>query len=172
MALDSAEIDYLLKAYTLSGPLARNPYDVELFMFAQLNSEHCRHKKFNASWVIDGKEKQRTLFEMIRSTQAANLQSVISAYSDNAAVIEGFEGSRLAADPATNERSQIRETVHYLAKVETHNHPTAVSPYPGSATGSGGEIRDEGSVGTGSKPKMGLCGFAVSELQIPGFEQP
>ena len=172
LALDSAEIDYLVKAYAPGGALSRNPYDIELFMFAQLNSEHCRHKKFNASWVIDGKKKQRTLFEMIRGTQKANPQSVISAYSDNAAVMEGFEGSHLAADPTTNEWRQTKERVHYLAKVETHNHPTAVSPYPGSATGSGGEIRDEGAVGVGSKPKMGLTGFAVSNLQIPGFEQP
>ena len=172
LALDPAEIDYLVKAYAPGGVLSRNPYDIELFMFAQLNSEHCRHKKFNASWVIDGKKKQHTLFEMIRSTQIANRQSVISAYSDNAAVMEGFEGSHLAADPMTNEWSQTKEIVHYLAKVETHNHPTAVSPYPGSATGSGGEIRDEGAVGIGSKPKMGLAGFAVSNLQIPGFEQP
>lgn len=172
LALDSSEIDYLFEAYAPSGPLARNPYDVELFMFAQLNSEHCRHKQFNAQWIIDGETKEHTLFGMIRSTQAANPQSVISAYSDNAAVMEGFEGSYLATDPETNEWTQIKEMVHYLAKVETHNHPTAVSPYPGAATGSGGEIRDEGSVGSGSKPKMGLCGFAVSELLIPGFKQP
>jgi phosphoribosylformylglycinamidine synthase len=172
LALDSSEIDYLVEAYALSGPLARNPYDIELFMFAQLNSEHCRHKQFNSQWIIDGETKQHTLFGMIRSTQAANPQSIISAYSDNAAVMEGFEGSHLAADPQTNEWTQVKEMVHYLAKVETHNHPTAVSPYPGSATGSGGEIRDEGSVGRGSKPKMGLCGFAVSDLLIPGFKQP
>ena len=172
LALSSSEINYLVRAYAPSGPLARNPYDIELFMFAQLNSEHCRHKQFNAQWIIDGEPKQDTLFGMIRSTQAANPQSVISAYSDNAAVIEGFEGSHLATDPETNEWIQIKEMVHYLVKVETHNHPTAVSPYPGSATGSGGEIRDEGSVGRGSKPKMGLCGFAVSELLIPGFKQP
>jgi phosphoribosylformylglycinamidine synthase len=172
LSLDSSEIDYLVEAYAPSGLLARNPYDIELFMFAQLNSEHCRHKQFNAKWIIDGETKQRTLFVMIRSTQVANPQLVISAYSDNAAVIQGFEGSHLAADPRTNEWTQIKEMVHYLAKVETHNHPTAVSPYPGSATGSGGEIRDEGAVGRGSKPKMGLCGFAVSDLLIPGFQQP
>ena len=112
------------------------------------------------------------MFELIRSTHAANPQSVISAYSDNAAVIAGSAGSHLAADPATKEWTQTEGTVHYIVKVETHNHPTAVSPYPGSATGSGGEIRDEGSVGRGSKPKMGLSGFAVSELLIPGFIQP
>jgi phosphoribosylformylglycinamidine synthase len=172
LALDSSEIDYLLEAYRPSGSLARNPYDVELFMFAQLNSEHCRHKQFNAKWIIDGKITQHSLFEMIRSTHAANPQLVISAYSDNAAVLEGFEGSHLTTDAETHEWIQIKEMVHYLTKVETHNHPTAVSPYPGSATGAGGEIRDEGSVGRGSKPKMGLCGFAVSELLIPGFEQP
>ncbi len=172
LALDSSEIDYLVEAYAPSGPPARNPTDVELFMFAQLNSEHCRHKQFNARWVIDGETKQHTLFGMIRTTQAANPQSVISVYNNNAAVMEGFEGSHLAADPETNEWTQAKEMVHYLAKVETHNHPTAVSPYPGSATGSGGEIRDEGSVGRGSKPKMGLSGFAVSELLIPGFKQP
>ncbi|KIY00204.1 uncharacterized protein Z520_03889 [Fonsecaea multimorphosa CBS 102226] len=172
LALDGPEIDYLIESFSLSGPLARNPYDIELFMFAQLNSEHCRHKQFNAQWIIDGEVKQRSLFEMIRSTQAKNPQSVISAYSDNAAVMEGFMGSHLSVDPETHEWNQVPEMVHYLAKVETHNHPTAVSPYPGSATGSGGEIRDEGSVGRGSKPKMGLCGFAVSDLLIPGFQQP
>ena len=172
LALDSSEIDYLVKAYAPDGPLARVPYDTELFMFAQVNSEHCRHKQFNARWVIDGTEKPHSLFDMIRSTHKKNPKSVVSAYSDNAAVLEGFQGSHLAPNQSTNEWTQTKEVVHYLVKVETHNHPTAVSPFPGAATGSGGEIRDEGAVGRGSKPKAGLCGFAVSDLLIPGFRQP
>ena len=172
LALDASEIDYLIEAYAPDGPLARAPLDIELFMFAQVNSEHCRHKQFNARWVIDGVEKPHSLFDMIRSTHKKNPGSVISAYSDNAAVMEGFPGSYLAPSQPSHEWRQTKETVHYLAKVETHNHPTAVSPYPGAATGSGGEIRDEGAVGRGSKPKAGLCGFAVSDLLIPDFAQP
>ena len=171
LALDSSEIDYLVDAYGHGGSLSRDPTDVELFMFAQVNSEHCRHKQFNARWIIDGAEKRQSLFDMIRSTHQKNPRSVISAYSDNAAVLEGSAGSYLAPG-RTHEWTQTRETVHYLAKVETHNHPTAVSPYPGAATGSGGEIRDEGAVGRGSKPKAGLCGFTVSDLLIPNFRQP
>lgn len=172
LALDSSEIDYLVKAYAIGGPLSRSPFDVELFMFAQVNSEHCRHKQFNASWNIDGIEKPRSLFSMIRNTHVQNPGYVISAYSDNAAVLHGPSGSFLAPSQYTGEWTQIKEDVHYLAKVETHNHPTAVSPFPGAATGSGGEIRDEGAVGRGSKPKTGLCGFSVSDLLIPGFKQP
>ena len=172
LALDSSEMDYLIKAYAPDGLLARSPLDIELFMFAQVNSEHCRHKQFNARWVVDGEEKPHSLFDMIRSTHKKNPSSVISAYSDNAAVLEGFPGSFLAPDRPSNAWRQTKELVHYLAKVETHNHPTAVSPYPGAATGSGGEIRDEGAVGRGSKPKAGLCGFAVSDLLIPDFHQP
>lgn len=172
LALDSSEIDYLVDAYAMGGPLARSPFDVELFMFAQVNSEHCRHKQFNAEWTIDGSRKPHTLFNMIRNTHRKNPKYVISAYSDNAAVLQGESGSFLAPSQYTGEWAQTKETVHYLAKVETHNHPTAVSPFPGAATGSGGEIRDEGAVGRGSRPKAGVCGFSVSDLLIPGFRQP
>ncbi|KAL8871240.1 MAG: hypothetical protein Q9174_002885, partial [Haloplaca sp. 1 TL-2023] len=171
LALDGSEIDYLVNSYAKGGPLARSPTDVELFMFAQINSEHCRHKQFNASWTIDGEPKPHSLFDMIRTTHRTYPKWVVSAYSDNAAVLEGPEGS-LWAPSASGEWTQIKEQVHYLIKVETHNHPTAVSPFPGAATGSGGEIRDEGAVGRGSKPKAGLCGFAVSDLLIPGYQQP
>ncbi|KAL9119601.1 MAG: hypothetical protein Q9187_003844 [Circinaria calcarea] len=172
LALDDSEIDYLLQAYATDGPLARSPFDVELFMFAQVNSEHCRHKQFNATWTIDGVKKRHTLFDMIRNTHKINPKYTISAYSDNAAVLEGVKGTFLAPNRSTGEWIQTKEEVHYLAKVETHNHPTAVSPYPGAATGSGGEIRDEGAVGRGSRPKAGLCGFSVSDLLIPNFRQP
>lgn len=172
LALDASEIDYLLTAYAKDGPLSRSPVDVELFMFAQVNSEHCRHKQFNADWTIDGLKKPHSLFDMIRNTHQQNPQYVISAYSDNAAVLQGESGTFLAPSQYTGEWAQVKETVHYVAKVETHNHPTAVSPFPGAATGSGGEIRDEGAVGRGSKPKAGLCGFSVSDLLIPGFRQP
>jgi len=172
LALDSSEIDYLVRAYAPNGPLRRDPFDVELFMFAQVNSEHCRHKQFNASWTIDGRRKGSSLFDMIRNTYRRNPKYVVSAYSDNAAVLEGLTGSFLAPSGSTGEWTQVKEQVHYLAKVETHNHPTAVSPFPGAATGSGGEIRDEGAVGRGSRPKAGLCGFTVSHLLIPGFRQP
>ncbi|KAK5278280.1 phosphoribosylformylglycinamidine synthase, partial [Cryomyces antarcticus] len=168
--LDGSEIDYLVEAYTEQ--LKRGPVDVELFMFAQVNSEHCRHKQFNADWTIDGMRKPRSLFSMIRNTHQKNSRHVVSAYSDNAAVLEGENASFWAPDYATGEWRQTKEVVHYLAKVETHNHPTAVSPYPGAATGSGGEIRDEGAVGRGSRPKAGLAGFSVSDLLIPGHEQP
>ncbi|KJX96312.1 phosphoribosylformylglycinamidine synthase like protein [Zymoseptoria brevis] len=170
LALDGSEMDYLIDAYT--SQLKRDPTDVELFMFAQVNSEHCRHKQFNANWTIDGKDKSRSLFSMIRNTHNLHPQHVISAYSDNAAVLQGNAGGHWAPDHSSGEWKQIKEDVHYLAKVETHNHPTAVSPYPGAATGSGGEIRDEGAVGRGSKPKSGLAGFSVSDLLIPGYEQP
>ncbi|KAL8822895.1 MAG: hypothetical protein Q9191_006377, partial [Dirinaria sp. TL-2023a] len=172
LALDASEIDYLLDAYASNGAIARSPTDVELFMFAQVNSEHCRHKQFNASWTIDGVQKPRSLFSMIRNTHERNPKHVISAYSDNAAVMEGHSGTFLSPSMSTGEWAQAKEMVHYLAKVETHNHPTAVSPFPGAATGSGGEIRDEGAVGRGSRPKSGLCGFTVSNLLIPDFRQP
>lgn len=172
LALDASEIDYLLAAYAQGGSLSRSPVDVELFMFAQVNSEHCRHKQFNADWTIDGSKKPYSLFDMIRNTHQRNPGYVISAYSDNAAVLQGEAGTFLAPSQHTGEWAQTKETVHFLAKVETHNHPTAVSPFPGAATGSGGEIRDEGAVGRGSKPKAGLCGFSVSDLLIPGFRQP
>lgn len=172
LALDASEIDYLIKAYAQGGPLSRSPVDIELFMFAQVNSEHCRHKQFNADWTIDGLKKPNSLFSMIRHTHQQNPGYVVSAYSDNAAVLQGENGSFLAPSQYTGEWTQYNETVHYVAKAETHNHPTAVSPFAGAATGSGGEIRDEGAVGRGSKPKAGLCGFSVSDLLIPGFRQP
>ncbi|KAK5695245.1 phosphoribosylformylglycinamidine synthase [Elasticomyces elasticus] len=170
LALDESETKHLIDAYTHE--LQRNPTDVELFMFAQVNSEHCRHKQFNAGWTIDDKEKSRSLFDMIRNTHKLHPQHVISAYKDNAAVLKGYEGGVWAPNQSTGEWKQTKEVVHYLAKVETHNHPTAVSPYPGAATGSGGEIRDEGAVGRGSKPKTGLSGFTVSDLLIPEHRQP
>ncbi|KAL1304179.1 hypothetical protein AAFC00_000603 [Neodothiora populina] len=170
LALDKSEIDYLVDAY--GNQLNRAPMDVELFMFAQVNSEHCRHKQFNADWTIDGMRKPRSLFSMIRNTHKQNPGFVVSAYSDNAAVLQGPTASHWAPEHATGEWKQFKEVVHFLAKVETHNHPTAISPYPGAATGSGGEIRDEGAVGRGSKPKAGLAGFNVSDLHIPGHEQP
>ncbi|KAH0565402.1 hypothetical protein GP486_001201 [Trichoglossum hirsutum] len=172
LALDSAEIDYLVQAFSPLGPCPRSPFDVELFMFAQVNSEHCRHKQFNAEWEIDGLRKPSSLFDMIRYTHRKSPAYTISAYSDNAAVLQGELASFWAPSHLTGEWMQTKEQVHFLAKVETHNHPTAVSPFPGAATGSGGEIRDEGSVGRGSKPKAGLSGFSVSDLLIPGHRQP
>lgn len=167
LALATDEIDYLAEAFHAS----RSPTDVELFMFAQVNSEHCRHKIFNADWYIDGVKQDKSLFSMIRNTHQATPQHTISAYSDNAAVVDGSRGERFAVH-GDFEYSGIEEDIPILIKVETHNHPTAVSPYPGAATGSGGEIRDEGAVGRGSKPKAGLAGYTVSNLNIPGFEQP
>jgi phosphoribosylformylglycinamidine synthase len=172
LALDASEIQYLADAYGKNGTVRRPPTDVELFMFAQVNSEHCRHKLFNASWTIDGETKPYSLFAMIRNTHAKNSGGTISAYSDNAAVLQGEEATFWSPDTLTGQWTQVKETVHYLAKVETHNHPTAVSPYPGAATGSGGEIRDEGAVGRGSRPKAGLAGFCVSDLNIPGHTHP
>ncbi|EXJ91663.1 phosphoribosylformylglycinamidine synthase [Capronia epimyces CBS 606.96] len=172
LALDPSEIQYLAEAYSRDGPVPRNPTDVELFMFAQVNSEHCRHKIFNASWTIDGQHKTNTLFGMIRNTHKHTPEGTISAYSDNAAVLKGSDGSHWAPDDFTGQWKSTKEAVDILVKVETHNHPTAVSPFPGAATGSGGEIRDEGATGRGSKPKAGLAGFCVSDLLIPGHRQP
>ncbi len=172
LALDDEEIKYLVTAYAQNGPVGRPPTDVELFMFAQVNSEHCRHKIFNAAWNIDGQNKPNSLFGMIRNTHRVRPEATISAYSDNAAVMQGFQGTVWAPHETSEQWKPSKEAVHYLAKVETHNHPTAVSPFPGAATGSGGEIRDEGSVGRGSKPKAGLAGFTVSDLLIPGQRQP
>ena len=170
LALSMDEIEYLGAAYT---QLGRDPTDVELMMFAQANSEHCRHKIFNASWIVDGQPQAASLFDMIRNThRAINGRGVLSAYRDNAAVIEGFVEDRLFIEPDTGNYGFHHEPVHVLMKVETHNHPTAISPYPGAATGSGGEIRDEGAVGRGSKPKAGLTGFTTSHLNIPGDRQP
>ncbi len=169
LALSADEIDYLLENFLL---LERNPSDVELMMFAQANSEHCRHKIFNADWVIDGKPQQRSLFAMIKNTHQAHPAGVLSAYHDNAAVLQGQRVGRFFPDPITREYRAHDEDVHLLIKVETHNHPTAISPFPGAATGSGGEIRDEGATGRGSKPKAGLVGYSVSNLRIPEAEQP
>ena len=169
LALSADEIDYLLAAFARLG---RDPTDVELMMFAQANSEHCRHKIFNADWTIDGRPRERSLFAMIRHTHALHPEGVLSAYRDNAAVMAGHLGTRYFPDPATGVYRGVREPIDILMKVETHNHPTAISPFPGAATGSGGEIRDEGATGRGAKPKAGLAGFSVSHLRIPGFEQP
>ncbi|MFN6961268.1 MAG: phosphoribosylformylglycinamidine synthase, partial [Rhodocyclaceae bacterium] len=168
LALSADEIDYLIDNFT---KLGRNPTDVELMMFAQANSEHCRHKIFNASWEIDGEPQPLSLFGMIRKTHQAHPAGTIVAYADNAAVIEGAKIKRFY--PQTDGTyAYAEDDTHILAKVETHNHPTAISPFPGAATGSGGEIRDEGATGRGSKPKAGLCGFSVSDLKIPGYAQP
>jgi phosphoribosylformylglycinamidine synthase len=169
LALSSEEIDYLVTAFRALG---RDPTDVELMMFAQANSEHCRHKIFNAEFVIDGATMPQSLFAMVRATHAANSKGVLSAYRDNAAVIEGPRAVRFFPDPGTQRYGGTSEPVDILMKVETHNHPTAISPFPGAATGSGGEIRDEGATGVGAKPKAGLTGFSVSNLRIPGMVQP
>ena len=169
LALAEDEIDYLVASFT---ELGRNPNDVELMMFAQANSEHCRHKIFNASWSIDGEEQEYSLFKMIRNTHEQGGENVLSAYSDNAAVVAGHHAGRFYPDPDSCEYSFSQENIHLLMKVETHNHPTAIAPFPGAGTGSGGEIRDEGAVGRGSKPKVGLTGFSVSNLNIPGYGQP
>ncbi|MEZ5475342.1 MAG: phosphoribosylformylglycinamidine synthase [Steroidobacteraceae bacterium] len=169
LALSDDEIDYLLAAYIRFG---RDPTDVELMMFAQANSEHCRHKIFNADFVVDGVRQPKSLFAMIRNTHAQNPAGVLSAYRDNAAVIEGAFAQRYFSDPASGTYHASEEPVDILMKVETHNHPTAISPFAGAATGSGGEIRDEGATGRGARPKAGLTGFSVSSLRIPGFEQP
>ncbi|MDG1311433.1 MAG: phosphoribosylformylglycinamidine synthase [Porticoccaceae bacterium] len=169
LALAEDEIDYLVASFE---ELQRNPSDTELMMFAQANSEHCRHKIFNASWTIDGVDQPNSLFGMIRNTNNLGGENVLSAYSDNAAVVAGTEGGRFYPDPISKVYGYSQEPVHLLMKVETHNHPTAISPYSGAGTGSGGEIRDEGAVGRGSKPKVGLVGFTVSNLQIPDYVQP
>jgi phosphoribosylformylglycinamidine synthase len=168
LALSDDEIDYLVENFAR---MARNPSDAELMMFAQANSEHCRHKIFNAEWVIDGARVPHTLFGMIRTTHERHPHGTVVAYADNAAVMEGAPLARFYPG-ADGEYRYRDELTHILMKVETHNHPTAISPYPGAATGSGGEIRDEGATGRGGKPKAGLTGFSVSHLRIPGFEQP
>lgn len=168
LALSEDEIDYLVENFTRMG---RNPTDVELMMFAQANSEHCRHKIFNATWVIDGDEREKSLFRMIRDTHAKTPEGTLSAYEDNAAVMRGAEIERFYPGKGGTYGFNTEPT-HILMKVETHNHPTAISPFPGAATGSGGEIRDEGATGRGSKPKAGLAGFSVSNLRIPDAVQP
>jgi phosphoribosylformylglycinamidine synthase len=169
LALAEDEIDYLVSSFTTMG---RNPHDIELMMFAQANSEHCRHKIFNASWDIDGESQEKSLFGMIKNTYQMHSDGVLSAYKDNAAVIVGHTAGRFYPNAETRQYGATEEPVHILMKVETHNHPTAIAPFPGASTGSGGEIRDEGATGRGAKPKAGLTGFTVSNLQIPGFEQP
>ncbi|MSQ69762.1 MAG: phosphoribosylformylglycinamidine synthase [Betaproteobacteria bacterium] len=177
LALSADEIDYLFAHFS---SLGRDPTDVELTMFAQANSEHCRHKIFNASWVIEGVPQGETLFGMIRETHRRNPQGTVLAYADNAAIMEGTDVARFyprmrGGGDGENPRyayGYSEELMHTVMKCETHNHPTAISPYPGAATGSGGEIRDEGATGRGAKPKAGLCGFTVSNLRIPGHEQP
>ena len=168
-ALSDDEIDYLVENFQRLG---RNPSDAELMMFAQANSEHCRHKIFRGDWVIDGVRQPHSLFDMIRATHAHNPKGVLSAYKDNASVIEGSRGARFFPRPADGEYAYHQEDIHILMKVETHNHPTAIAPFAGAATGAGGEIRDEGATGIGAKPKAGLTGFSVSNLRIPGFTQP
>jgi len=169
LALADDEIEYLAEAYA---ELGRDPSDAELFMFAQANSEHCRHKVFNASWTVDGEEQDKTLFGMIKHTHQSSPAHTLSAYSDNAAVIEGSTGKRLLTDPEDRVWRTHEERIDFAIKVETHNHPTAIAPWPGAATGAGGEIRDEGATGRGGKPKAGLTGFSVSDLRIPGYPQP
>ncbi|KAJ2794442.1 phosphoribosylformylglycinamidine synthase, partial [Coemansia guatemalensis] len=178
LALADDEMEYVAAAFAgahSAGGLGRNPTDAELMMFAQVNSEHCRHKIFRAAWTIDGEKQPHSLFDWIRKTYAAHPEHVLSAYSDNAAVISAVDAERIGAwTPLANGRWEQCDVgaVHIVTKVETHNHPTLISPFAGAATGAGGEIRDEGAVGHGSRPKCGLVGFAVSDLRIPGFAQP
>ncbi len=168
LALSDEEIEYLVNAFD---KLGRDPTDVELLMFAQANSEHCRHKVFNASWTIDGVAQDKSLFAMIRNTHAANPSGTEIAYSDNAAILTGSDALRFFPD-ADSKYAEHADRTHYLAKVETHNHPTAIAPFAGAATGAGGEIRDEGATGRGAVPKSGLTGFTTSNLRLPGLPQP
>lgn len=170
-ALSVDDIDYLVENFT---KLGRNPTDVELMMFAQANSEHCRHKIFNAEWTIDGEVQPKSLFKMIKNTHETNSEGILSAYKDNAAVMAGFKAARFY--PTKNDAGQAQydfhdEQIDILMKVETHNHPTAIAPFAGAATGAGGEIRDEGATGRGGKPKAGLAGFSVSHLHLPNMPE-
>jgi len=169
LAMSDDEIDYLLTHFI---EINRNPVDAELMMFAQANSEHCRHKIFNADWIIDGEKQDRSLFNMIRNTYESHSEDVLSAYSDNSSVIASHKAKRFMPDGQSHQYNYSDEHIAILMKVETHNHPTAISPFPGAATGAGGEIRDEGATGRGSKPKVGLSGFSVSNLKIPDYPQP
>ena len=169
LAMSDPEIDYLYTAYTKA---QRNPTDTELTMFGQVNSEHCRHKIFNAKWIIDGQERDVSLFGMIKNTHQLHPEGTQVAYKDNSGVIDGFRTMAFQADPTDNTYKFAEDQIEMLMKVETHNHPTAISPYPGAATGVGGEIRDESATGIGSRTKAGICGFCVSDLRIPGFKQP
>lgn len=168
LALSPDEVDYLVENYMKMG---RNPTDVELMMFAQANSEHCRHKIFNADWIIDGEQQEISLFGMIRNTHKLNPGHTVVAYSDNSSIVAGQKTKRFYPT-ADNIYGSVEDDMNYLMKVETHNHPTAISPFAGAATGAGGEIRDEGATGIGSKPKAGLTGFSVSNLNLPNFAQP
>ncbi|MBT4759383.1 MAG: phosphoribosylformylglycinamidine synthase, partial [Nitrosomonadales bacterium] len=168
LALSEEEINYLFKYFNSEN---RNPTDAELMMFAQANSEHCRHKIFNANWVIEEKIQEKSLFKMIKNTHELSPQKTVVAYSDNSSIIEGSKIKRFYPNDNDLFKENL-ELTHYLMKVETHNHPTAISPFAGAATGAGGEIRDEGATGRGSKPKAGLSGFSVSNLNIPNFTQP
>ena len=169
LALDDEEIDYLAASFSA---LRRDPTDVELMMFAQANSEHCRHKIFKAEFVVDGEAQPRSLFRMIQNTHERSPAGTLSAYKDNAAVARGYPAKRFFPNPASGRYETVEEETALVAKCETHNHPTAISPRPGASTGSGGEIRDEGATGQGAKPKAGVTGFTVSHLRIPGFVQP
>ena len=169
LALYPDEIDYLADCCAKAG---KNPTDTEIVMFGQVNSEHCRHKIFNASWTLDGTPEELSLFKMIRHTHASHPQGTLVAYSDNSGVIEGFRSEAFVRDPETRAYRFEEDQVDILMKVETHNHPTAISPFPGAATGVGGEIRDESATGVGSRSKCGICGFMVSNLRIPGFILP
>lgn len=170
LALSADEIDYLVENYQA---LQRNPSDVELMMFAQANSEHCRHKIFNADFILNGEKQPKSLFGMIRDTHNAHPEGTVVAYKDNSSVIEGAKIERFYPDAAENQGYRFHEEdTHIIMKVETHNHPTAIAPFAGAATGAGGEIRDEGATGKGSRPKAGLTGFIVSNLNIPGLKQP
>jgi phosphoribosylformylglycinamidine synthase len=169
LALSEAEIEYLYESYK---KINRNPTDLELMMFGVVNSEHCRHKIFNADWFIDGKKQPKSLFKMIKNTYDNHSDGIISAYSDNSAILNGHKAKQLEINPISQEYEEKTVQSHLVAKVETHNHPTAIAPFPGAATGSGGEIRDENATGRGARAKMGLTGFSVSNLRIPGFVQP
>ncbi|HSX46773.1 MAG TPA: phosphoribosylformylglycinamidine synthase [Patescibacteria group bacterium] len=169
MALSADEITYLVQEYQ---ELGRNPTDAELMMFAVVNSEHCRHKIFNASWIVDGKKQSKSLFKMIKNTYEKHPEGILSAYSDNAAVLAGSVTKRFFANAKSKAYGYTEEAVHIVTKAETHNHPTAIAPVPGAATGAGGEIRDEGATGRGAKPKIGMAGYTVSNLQLPGMPQP
>ena len=170
LALSADEIDYLVENYQA---LNRNPSDVELMMFAQANSEHCRHKIFNADFILNGEKQPKSLFGMIRDTHNAHPEGTVVAYKDNSSVIEGAKVERFYPNAAENQGYRFHEEdTHIIMKVETHNHPTAIAPFAGAATGAGGEIRDEGATGKGSRPKAGLTGFTVSNLNIPGLKQP
>ena len=168
LAISEPEMQYLAESFTAAG---RNPTDTELVMFGQVNSEHCRHKIFGAQFIIDGKKQKDSLFGMIKNTHQKNGKGTLVAYKDNSSVVEGFS-TEMFVPTADHDYHFKKVQLDQLMKVETHNHPTAISPYPGAATGVGGEIRDEAATGSGSRSNAGICGFMVSDLHIPGFPQP